>query len=93
VAKPGPTKFKRAGTALDRGLVTWATACCTFGEHVKQQQVSLSPVRLRHADVTLQVLEGGRERKDVAPVRGSTGMDGEQIVACNRKGVTAAIKV
>jgi hypothetical protein len=46
------------------------------------------PVRLRHADVTLQVLEG-KEWKDVATVRGSTAMDGEQIVACNRKGVSA----
>jgi hypothetical protein len=47
------------------------------------------PVRLRHADVTLEVQENGKEWKEVGVVHGSTGMDGEQIVACNRTGITA----
>ena len=47
------------------------------------------PVRLRHADVTLQVQENGKDWKDLCVVHGSTAMDGEQIVACNRNGITA----
>ena len=47
------------------------------------------PVRYRHADVTLQVQENKKEWKEIGVVHGSTGMDGEQIIACNREGITA----